>query len=70
MHAETFAMASVKLPNVGEDVTEPRARQESRADQLRMLIETVDNLYRAFLAVRLSNKWEMNLATMQDWLAE
>lgn len=67
LQAETFALCGVKLPDVSEDTVEPRARQETRVDQLRELIRVVDGLYRTFLDVRHGN-WPERLAGIREWL--
>jgi hypothetical protein len=69
LHAELLAVGSAKLPAVPEDVTEARAKLETRTDQVRNLAETVDLLYDAFGRVRHSNEWSKTLPLMQKWLA-
>ena len=69
IHAETLAVGAAKLPNPPEDVTEPRARLEERATQIRHLIETLDLLYDAFGQDRLGKGWTATLPKMQQWLA-
>lgn len=68
IHAETLAVGSAKLPSLPEDITEARAKLETRADQVRNLAETVDLLYDAFGKVRHSNEWSKTLPLMQKWL--
>ncbi len=68
IHAETLAIGSAKLPNMPEDVTEPRARLDTRADQIRSLIETFDLLYEAFGQRRFGQQWIEELACIQKWL--
>jgi hypothetical protein len=68
LHAETLAVGSAKLPNPPEDVTEPRAKLEERATQIRHLIETLDLLYDAFGQDRLGKQWKDTLPNMQKWL--
>jgi hypothetical protein len=69
LHAETLAVGAAKLPNPPEDVTEPRARLEERATQIRHLIETLDLVYDAFGQQRLGKEWTDTLPKMQRWLA-
>jgi hypothetical protein len=68
LHAETLAVASAKLPVPDESITEPRAKLEERANQLRSLIETLDLLYDAFGKKRFGADWEEELVRMQKWL--
>lgn len=68
LHAETLAVASLKLPPPPDDVTEPRARQEHRLDAIRELNDSLDALYGVFLAIRLTERWADELAAMQKWL--
>jgi hypothetical protein len=70
LHAETLAVGSAKLPNVPEDIVEARAKLETRADQIRALVETLDLLYDAFGRSRHSNDWSKTLPRMQKWLAK
>ncbi|QEL13231.1 hypothetical protein [Limnoglobus roseus] len=69
LHAETLAVGAAKFPNMPEDITAERAKLETRADQLRALIETLDLLYDAFGRSRHSNDWSKTLPSMQKWLA-
>ncbi len=69
LHAETLGVGSAKLPAVPEDITDSRAKLETRADQIRSLAETMDLLYDAFGAIRHSNEWSKTLPLMQKWLA-
>jgi hypothetical protein len=68
IHAETLAVAGGKMPPPDEGTTEPRAKLDERADQLRGLIETLDLLYDAFGQKRFGKDWETELAAMQKWL--
>lgn len=70
LHAETLAVGAAKLPNLPEDVTEPRAKLEERATQIRNLVETLDLLYDAFGRQRLGKGWTDTLPKMQRWLAQ
>jgi hypothetical protein len=67
-HAETLGIGGAKLPNMPDDITDPRARLEERATQIRHLIETLDLLYDAFGQQRLSKDWSDTLPKMQKWL--
>jgi hypothetical protein len=70
LHAETLAVGSAKLPNMPDDVTEPRAKLDTRVDQIRHFVETLDLLYDAFCQERLSKKWAEVLPAIQKWLAQ
>ena len=69
LHAETLAVGSAKMPNPPEDVSQPRARLEERADRIRHLIETLDLLYDVFGQTRFGKNWADTLPRMQRWLA-
>lgn len=69
LHAETLAVGSAKLPNMPDDITDARAKLDTRADQIRHLVETVDLLYDAFGQQRLGKGWAETLPRMQKWLA-
>lgn len=68
LNAETLAVSGCKL-QPPEDEGE-RARLESRAQQLRDAIETIDLLYDAFGRVRFSDEWPKTLVAMQKWLSQ
>ena len=67
LHAESLGVGSAKIPPP-EDVDD-RARLDTRATQLRDLIETLDLLFDAFGQVRFSGEWPKQLAKMQRWLS-
>lgn len=69
LHAETLAVGAAKLPNMPEEISEARAKLDTRADQVRSLAETLDLLYDAFGKVRHSDEWSKTLPLMQKWLA-
>jgi len=66
--AETLAVAGAKLPAPDESISEPRAKLDERADQIRSLIETLDLLYDAFGQKRFGKDWEQELHGIQKWL--
>jgi hypothetical protein len=68
IQAETLAIGAAKLPPMGEEVTEARARLEERITQLRTMIETVDLIYDAFGRLRHSNDWKKTLPEITKWL--
>lgn len=68
IQAETLAVSGAKLPPPPEDVTDARAKLDTRADQLRGLVETLDLLYDAFGKRRFGKEWEGDLTGMQRWL--
>jgi hypothetical protein len=68
LHAETLAVSGAKLPPPDESISEPRAKLEERANQIRNLIETLDLLYDAFGQKRFGKDWEKELAGIQKWL--
>ena len=68
IHAETLGVAGLKFPAPPEDVGDDRAKLDTRADQLRALLETLDLLYDAFGKRRFGRDWEAELLGMQKWL--
>jgi hypothetical protein len=68
IHAETLAVSGAKIPALDESITEPRAKLDERATQIRNLIETVDLLYDVFCQKRFGKDWETELAGIQKWL--
>jgi hypothetical protein len=66
LQAETLALGSARLPP--PEGEEERARLEERVTQIRHLLETMDLLYDAFLARRLGEPWDEELARMKKWL--
>ena len=68
LHAETLAVGGAKLPPPDESITEPRAKLDERADQIRGLVETLDLLYDAFGQKRFGKDWETELQGIQKWL--
>ncbi len=65
---ELFTITGLKLPPVGEDAIEPRARCEARVDQLRDFTEMLNGVYEKFIDARLGSKWPRILEQMQEWL--
>ena len=66
LHAETLSVGGLKFP--ASDEGDGRAKLDERVAALRHLTETLDGLYAAFLANRLSPKWADTLGRMQRWL--
>lgn len=68
LHAETFGIGAAKMPTMGDDITDARARIEERVTQLRNFNETIELLYAALVAIRLSKEWVTTSANMKRWL--
>jgi hypothetical protein len=64
--AENLAVTAARLPAPEE--SEERARLVERVAQLRHLLETLDLLFDAFVAVRTSDDWSQELGRIQQWL--
>jgi hypothetical protein len=69
LHAETLAVGAAKMPAPPEDATDSRAKLDARVDAVRSLVETLDQLYGAFLSRRLGREWADELRGMQGWLS-
>lgn len=66
--AESFAFGSARLPK--PDAMGTREQHEQRLGWLRDLGETIDLMYQAFLARRLSSYWEAELRDIRAWLGQ
>lgn len=67
--AELFAVGGGKLPPHPEEVTDSRAKLESRVTMIRELDEALSLLFRYFLEIRLSTpRWKESLGDIQAWL--
>ncbi|HSW45673.1 MAG TPA: hypothetical protein VLM89_08885 [Phycisphaerae bacterium] len=69
VRGDAMNFSGVQLPPPAEDVIQPRAIFEDRMDHLRHLVNTMDDLYAAFLKRRLSSKWSQTLAAVRNWIA-
>jgi hypothetical protein len=67
LSAETLAVSGAVLPALDESGT---SRVEERVEQIRHLAATIDAIYHAFLAKRLTTGWESELEKMRNWLRE
>lgn len=67
LQAETLAVTSAKLPAPPDDV-DARARNEHRLQAVRDLAETIEQMYAAFLAMRMGAGWGDLLRAIQAWL--
>jgi hypothetical protein len=66
--AESLAITAAKLPAPPDDAT-GRARDEHRLQAVRDLVETVEQMYFAFLDKRLGPQWQDELRRIQHWIA-
>ena len=69
LQAETLALSAVKLPRPPADAGGARAAAEHRLQACRDLSEALDLAFAAFLAVRLSVDWVVELPRLRRWLA-
>ena len=67
LSAEALAVTGAVLPPLDESGP---GRTEERVEQVRHLAATIDAIYHAFLAKRLSGDWEGDLEKMCLWLQE
>ncbi len=67
LQAETFNVTAAALPSIDGDGN-GSARSEERIEQIRHLSQTVDLLYGAFLARRLSPEWSQDRDAIKAWL--
>ncbi|HEX4125048.1 MAG TPA: hypothetical protein VHY37_10020 [Tepidisphaeraceae bacterium] len=68
LSAESFAIATAKLPDVPEADT-PRVLFEERIALLREFGKTIDGLFTAFLKQRAASSWESQANAMRRWIA-
>ncbi len=67
LQAETFNVTAATLPSIDGNGN-GSARAEERIEQIRHLSQTVDLLYGAFLARRLSSDWKQDCEAIKAWL--
>jgi len=65
LQAETLAVSSAVMPPVEEN---GHTRIEERVEQVRHLSATIDLVYQAFLARRVSTEWAAELEKIAGWL--
>ncbi len=66
LQAETFAVSGTKIRT--EDRSKGRGILEDRLESVRGLHKTIDLLFRAFCARRLSSDWQREVERMRPWL--
>ncbi|MBL8792509.1 MAG: hypothetical protein JNM56_01250 [Planctomycetia bacterium] len=66
LQAENLGISGAKLP--ASEESDDRARLDERIDQLRQLIDVMDQLYRGFLRRRLGSDWPKELEQIKRWL--
>ena len=69
LQAETLSVTSAKLPKPPDDLTADRARAEHRFQAVHDLAGTIDQMFAAFIAVRMGGGWGKELREIQSWLA-
>jgi hypothetical protein len=67
LQAETFGVSGAKI-KVADDQEETGAVADARIDGLRSMAETIDLLYGAFCARRVSKAWATDVKQMRQWL--
>jgi hypothetical protein len=68
-NAETFAIGSLKLPEVEEAET-PRVLFEERITLLRDFCETIDSLFESFLKHRSGSSWDGQTTQLRRWIQQ
>lgn len=68
LQAESLAVGSASLPK--HDTEAGRAEREERVTQVRDLAESIDQVFGAFLARRLTSAWTEDLSKIRKWLEE
>jgi hypothetical protein len=66
LQAETFTVTGAGLPKL--DKMSPADANVERVDQIRELAETLELLFGAFVARRLSNAWREDVKSIREWL--
>jgi len=69
LNAESFAIGSLKLPEI-EEAENPRVLFEERVAMLRDFCKTFDALYAAFLKVRTGGGWESQTMSIRKWITK
>jgi hypothetical protein len=67
LNSETFAVNTLKLPDIEEAET-PRVVFEERIALLRELSHTLDGMYETFLSARASSAWEGTTSGLRKWI--
>lgn len=67
LQAETFGVSGGKI-KVDDDQEETGAVADARIDGLRSMAETIDMLFGAFCARRVSKAWDADVKQMRQWL--
>ena len=67
LKAEDLDLSSVKLPSI--DSADAEERLASSLAAARRVYDDVDLLYRTFLDVRLSDRWDAEMRVMRAWVA-
>ncbi len=68
LKAEDLDLSSVKLPGI--DSADAEERLTSSLTAARRVYDDLDLLYRTFLDVRLSDRWDTEVRTMRAWVAQ
>jgi hypothetical protein len=68
LQAETLAVSSAVLPKPEDERLSPHEVRIARIDSLRHLTETLDLLFRAYLARRIGTGWTDELGQIRRWL--
>lgn len=70
--ADRFQFQSLKLPTVAEDGAEEIDREAQLLERIYLserVIDTMEKLFGAFLALRRSEQWEEEQSRMADWVS-
>ena len=67
LRAEDMDVSSCKLPAV--DSSDPEERLASSLSAARRVFDDLDLLYRTFLEVRCSDRWDAEATKMRTWVA-
>jgi hypothetical protein len=70
LDAESMAIRAGRVPPTAPEAqVTPRGRLEDRVGRIRDMLDAVDQLYAAFVGLRLGGEWALVLPRMQQWLA-
>lgn len=72
LRAEDFALAGLKTPKLDKNDSDddPDALFLEKIFLMEVCVGLIDNLYETFLAIRLGEEWEQEVAAMQKWLTD
>lgn len=70
LRAEDFSLGALKTPKIENSDDEPDSMLLEKFYLMEQCIKLLDSLYRTFIALRISAKWDFEVTQIQTWLAK